>query len=183
MTLLYSKNAPITTWEMAAYQSATELYEKIEITESRFTQETHTPVTNLRHTIDEYILSRLYLETNPSETAVDSHKHYWTALASNAIATSKNQFNWNILLSDVVTTVIKKQRDYGHNNIAKFGITGLVIRVHDKVARTENLLLKDNYTNAVENESLYDTLTDIVGYSIIAFMWLNNTFLYQLEKN
>jgi hypothetical protein len=78
---------------------------------------------------------------------------------------------------------MNKQRDYGHNNIAKFGITGLVIRVHDKVARAENLLMKQDYENAVENESLFDTLMDIVGYSIIAFMWLNETFLYQLEKN
>jgi len=183
MTLLYSKDAPVTTWEMAAYQSAAELYKKIDITESRFIVETHTPVTNLRHAIDEYILSRLYLETNPSGVVVDSHKHYWLALTQNAIAMSKQYLNADILLSDVVTTVIRKQRDYGHNNIAKFGITGLVIRVHDKVARSENLLLKDNYSNAVENESLYDTLMDIVGYSIIAFMWLNSTFLYQLERN
>jgi hypothetical protein len=183
MTLLYSKDAQVTTWEMAAFQSGSELYKKICNTESRFTVKTHTPVTSLRHAIDEYILSRLYLETNPSKTTIDSHKYYWIALTQNAIAMSKQHLDINILLTNVVTTIIKKQRDYGHNNIAKFGITGLVIRVHDKVARAENLLLKDNYLNAVENESFYDTLTDIVGYSIISFMWLNNTFLYQLERN
>jgi hypothetical protein len=85
--------------------------------------------------------------------------------------------------SEILNTVIKKQKDYGHKNISKFGITGLVIRVHDKVARVENLMKKENYTNAVGDETILDTLMDIIGYSIIAYMWLNNTFMYELEKN
>ena len=182
MTLLYSKDAPVTTWEAAAYQSATELYSSFHLTQQRFVNVDYRPATNLRHAIDEYILSKLYLESSGT-SRVDSHKQYWAALSMNAIAMAKKIFNQDILLTHVVTTVINKQRDYGHNNIAKFGITGLVIRVHDKVARAENLLMKQDYENAVENESLFDTLMDIVGYSIIAFMWLNETFLYQLEKN
>lgn len=182
MTVLYSKDSPIVTWEAAAYQSATELYSSFHLTQQRFVNAEHSPATNLRHAIDEYILSKLYLESSGA-SRVDAHKQYWAALSMNAIYMARNIFSQEILLTHVVTTVIKKQRDYGHNNIAKFGITGLVIRVHDKVARTENLLMKQNHENAVEDESLFDTLMDIVGYSVIAFMWLNGTFLLQLEKN
>ena len=42
---------------------------------------------------------------------------------------------------------------------------------------------KENYANAVGDETILDTLMDIIGYSIIAYMWLNNTFMYELEKN
>ena len=69
--------------------------------------------------------------------------------------------------SEILNTVIKKQKDYGHKNISKFGITGLVIRVHDKVARVENLMKKENYANAVGDETILDTLMDIFGYSIV----------------
>ena len=74
----------------------------------------------------------------------------------------------------IKTTLVKKQRDYGSKNIEKFGINGIVIRIHDKIARLENLLNKNSFA---ENEPLQDTLLDIVGYSIIAVMWNNNYFM------
>ena len=104
-------------------------------------------------------------------------------MSTNAIRIAKD-FDATYLLtsSEILNTVIKKQRDYGHKNIAKFGITGLVIRVHDKVARVENLMKKEKYVNAVLDETMLDTLMDIIGYSIIAYMWLNNTFMYELGE-
>jgi hypothetical protein len=77
----------------------------------------------------------------------------------------------------IKTTLVKKQRDYGSKNIEKFGINGIVIRIHDKIARLENLLNKNSFA---ENEPLQDTLLDIVGYSIIAVMWNNNYFMAPL---
>lgn len=76
--------------------------------------------------------------------------------------------------NQIKTTLVKKQRDYGSKNIEKFGINGIVIRIHDKIARLENLLNKNSFA---ENEPLQDTLLDIVGYSIIAVMWNNNYFM------
>jgi hypothetical protein len=108
----------------------------------------------------------------------------WYSLASNAIRATKTFYPEKpARLVEVVLTVINKQKDYGHHNIAMFGITGLVIRIHDKIARAENLLQKRHMENAVAGESLYDTFVDIIGYSIIALMWLDNTFMFKLGES
>ena len=169
------KDNQIITWEMAAYHSTEELYIDINALSDY-------PIKNLRSTIDYYIDSKLYFDLEGVKT--QDHKHLWSMLSSNALRIAKtNDATYLLTESEILNTVIKKQRDYGHKNISKFGITGLVIRVHDKVARVENLMKKENYANAVGDETILDTLMDIIGYSIIAYMWLNNTFMYELEKN
>lgn len=80
----------------------------------------------------------------------------------------------------VTATLIRKQRDYGHENIARFGRQGLMVRLHDKVARLENLLASGRHP---ENESIEDTLLDIVGYSAIGMMWENGIFLLPLHEH
>ena len=81
------------------------------------------------------------------------------------------------------STLVKKQKDYGPKNIERFGLNGLTIRLHDKVARLENLLSKPKgVTNAVSDESVYDTLLDIGGYSAIALMWIRGEFLLPMEN-
>ena len=82
-----------------------------------------------------------------------------------------------VSVHDIVEILIRKQRDYGPENIAKFGRFGLVVRTHDKVARLENLLATGNKPN---NESVLDTLIDIVGYSAIGIMWEKDEFLLPL---
>ena len=79
-------------------------------------------------------------------------------------------------------TVIRKQHDYGPNNIAKFGLHGLVIRIHDKIARLENLTSEKRLGESlVSNESVFDTCLDIIGYSVVAIMWLYGIFLTPME--
>lgn len=70
--------------------------------------------------------------------------------------------------------VCRKQRDYGHNNISRFGRQGLMVRLHDKVARLENLLSSGRRPN---NESIEDNIVDLIGYSCIGMMWEEGTFL------
>lgn len=91
--------------------------------------------------------------------------------------------NVEIMNRDYISsTVIKKQHDYGPNNIAKFGLYGIMIRLHDKIARLENLLSSTRSgNNAVGDETVFDTLTDVVGYSTVGIMWLNNHFLLPLS--
>lgn len=78
----------------------------------------------------------------------------------------------------ILNVLISKQKDYGPNNIARFGTAGILIRMHDKIARLLNLLKRsdNNFNtatmiNAVQDESIADTLVDIIGYSVIAIMW------------
>lgn len=81
-------------------------------------------------------------------------------------------------LDSQLELLASKQHDYGHQNILKFGEHGVLVRLWDKIARYENLVRR-----GVDpaNESLHDTLIDIIGYCIIWQMLKNNTFGYPLE--
>jgi hypothetical protein len=73
----------------------------------------------------------------------------------------------------------RKHMDYGLNNIAlggdlnnkedkKFSLTGLAIRLTDKISRLKNLLI--NGKNFVKAESMEDTFIDIANYGIIGLL-------------
>ena len=72
-----------------------------------------------------------------------------------------------------------KHMDYGLNNIAlggdltddkdkKFSLTGLCIRLTDKISRLKNLLA--NGKNYVKGEGMEDTFIDIANYGIIGLL-------------
>jgi len=72
--------------------------------------------------------------------------------------------------------LIKKQNDYGPNNIrnAPGGpLNGLQVRLYDKMSRLINLIQSGAKP---ENESLRDTFVDIANYGVIGVMILDNTF-------
>jgi hypothetical protein len=73
----------------------------------------------------------------------------------------------------------RKHLDYGLNNIAlggdltnaedkKFSLTGLAIRLTDKISRLKNLLI--NGKNYVKGEGMEDTFIDIANYGIIGLL-------------
>ena len=73
----------------------------------------------------------------------------------------------------------KKQLNYGKSNIMlggdvndredrKLALSGIVIRMNDKINRLVQLVLKNNNDNV--NESIMDTFQDLCNYSIIAQM-------------
>jgi len=95
-------------------------------------------------------------------------KHEWVVMCKYAILAD------NSLTEDEMwRTLCAKQNDYGPNNIARFGQSGVLLRMHDKVARMENLISNGR---TAENESLHDTYLDIVGYSIIGMMLDDSSF-------
>jgi len=100
---------------------------------------------------------------------------------SNNSASAAGVFDSWMIREDITETLIRKQSDYGHHNIARFGRRGLVVRTHDKIARLKNLHLARSGKAA--NESLTDTYTDIIGYSAIGMMWERGWFLLDLTKD
>ena len=73
----------------------------------------------------------------------------------------------------------RKHMDYGLNNISlggdlknpndkKFSLTGLAIRLTDKISRLRNLLT--NGKNYVKGESMEDTFIDVANYGIIGML-------------
>ncbi len=101
--------------------------------------------------------------------------------------TSVNQTNTNKIDDKFITDVwrildsagnllIKKHHDYGPKNISLSPggpLNGLRVRMWDKVARINNLL--DSGVNP-SNESLRDSFIDLLNYSAIAMMVLDETW-------
>ena len=70
--------------------------------------------------------------------------------------------------------LIKKHLDYGPKNISESPggpINGLRVRMHDKLARINNLTDKGT---APQYESLEDSFKDMANYSIIALLVLRH---------
>lgn len=88
---------------------------------------------------------------------------------------------WTI--EDMIFLLASKQHDYGHANITKFGSQGVEVRLYDKVARYENLGERVVRGHDVSNESITDTLIDMIGYVIIWHMLKQNEFSLPLEAD
>lgn len=121
-------------------------------------------------------LSTSYFDDDTPESN-NSVIELWVTLGSYAITWGKIK-SIDIPKTKLLETLIRKQRDYGHHNIAKYGRKGLIIRVHDKIARLENLT---GQQIEAANEPIEDTILDIAGYSAIGIMWETGTFLLPLE--
>ena len=70
--------------------------------------------------------------------------------------------------------LVKKQGDYGPANIANApggALNGLRVRIHDKIARINNLVDSEKEPS---NESLQDSFMDLANYAIIALMVLDD---------
>ena len=183
------------SWEEAASLTVKELFKFISENEDLFADITRDVtlgnkvlgndfVKNMRTIVDYMIEVKVWDHDKTDNFEVASSiTNYWCILSVLSFLSLK-QTDKDLNLEEyrdwTLLTVTKKQRDYGAENIAKFGLNGLVIRIHDKVARLENLIKKNSNPS---NESLQDTLLDIIGYSIIAIKWINGTFLFPMSNN
>lgn len=87
----------------------------------------------------------------------------------------------NAKAKQLAETLIKKQLDYGQNNILGCPVgaeMGLIVRLFDKINRLANLYQQGREPS---NESLQDTWLDICGYGLIGMMLSDNTFKLPLE--
>lgn len=83
---------------------------------------------------------------------------------------------------ELENTLLTKHRDYGSKNISAApggALNGLRVRMHDKLARINNLVEKsENATNSVttEYESLRDSFLDLANYAVIGMLVLDETW-------
>lgn len=85
-----------------------------------------------------------------------------------------SEFELNVWSSydELAALLLKKHKDYGPKNISESPggpLNGLRVRMHDKLARINNLI--DNNRNP-ENESLEDSFKDMANYAIIGLLVL-----------
>lgn len=98
----------------------------------------------------------------------------WLRIAGLAVAACEG-----IDIDSVVNLLCSKQRDYGPNNILKFGHKGIAVRLSDKISRLQTLRQRQSW---FVPESAYDSFVDIVGYCIIALMLISGTFHLQMSQ-
>jgi len=105
-----------------------------------------------------------------NSTPVEIFEHEYPELADEFIQIQKEMYEM----------FARKHMDYGLNNIAlggdvlnnkddkKFSLTGLCIRLTDKISRLKNLLI--NGRSFVQGEGMEDTFIDIANYGIIGLL-------------
>ena len=77
-----------------------------------------------------------------------------------------------IVYNELMSLMLSKHKDYGPSNIANApggALNGLRVRMHDKLARINNLV--DENKNP-EHESLEDSFKDMANYAIIGLLVL-----------
>lgn len=63
----------------------------------------------------------------------------------------------------------KKNSDYG-NSFLDFNLIGILVRLNDKINRTDNLI---NFKkDSINYESIYDTIIDSFNYIVLALLFL-----------
>jgi hypothetical protein len=154
------------TWDESAENAVGIIYQMIR----------HNPkikISDIRQCIDDFIDEMFH---QPAGFA--AARTQWSILGATALEWGQKN---NIKLNEdtLVKLLIRKQRDYGHENIRRFGRQGLMVRMHDKIARLENLV---SGNKTPENESVFDTVCDIAGYSAIGIMWESREFLLPLGQ-
>lgn len=68
---------------------------------------------------------------------------------------------------EVAELVEKKNKDYGNSfdkTLAEYGDTAYFLRIEDKLSRLKSLSKKEA---SVSDESVEDTLKDIIGYTLL----------------
>ena len=70
-------------------------------------------------------------------------------------------------LAEVRIMMEERHRKYGPGNIAKHGPVGILVRMDDKFARLE--AGQGNF----DDETVENTLDDIIGYALIWKLWLS----------
>jgi hypothetical protein len=170
---VYGRKAP-TTWDDAARRAVFQIFNHSFNTWDR--------MSDVREYLD-YLIDEMGPESK-KEISGNVAAEYWAILGrtSAVVAEKKLVFseideNLNYWVDAISRILVKKQRDYGHHNIARFGRAGLLVRMHDKVARLENLIQNDTDP---ENESVVDNFIDVIGYASIGIMWERNWFLLPL---
>jgi len=105
-----------------------------------------------------------------NSTPVEIFEHEYPELADEFIQIQKEMYEM----------FARKHMDYGLNNIAlggdvlnnkddkKFSLTGLCIRLTDKISRLKNLLI--NGRSFIQGEGMEDTFIDIANYGIIGLL-------------
>lgn len=157
--------APPSTWNAAAAAAV----QKIETRQ--------TPIPGLAILELRLAFNRLegYFDISPMDH--EKLAELWAEVGHTAMRYASNSGS-RFTGEELTSTLVRKQRDYGHDNIRRFGTYGVIVRCHDKIARLENLRATGQDP---QNESVRDNIMDVSGYAAIGIMLETDTFELSLE--
>jgi hypothetical protein len=115
-----------------------------------------------------------YFNRHPGDTFNDRNPLEDELYAKARKANADNRFmqNVSLLYIDLEDLLLSKHRDYGPRNISDApggALNGLRVRMHDKLARINNLV---DSGASPEHESLEDSFKDMANYAIIGLLVL-----------
>jgi len=94
---------------------------------------------------------------------------------------SINFENFDIIFEKCRELAKEKNKQYGVKNLLIFNGLGILTRMNDKMARLNTLFDKwkkiNNIKEFIINETLDDTLLDLINYSIYLYLYKNNLLL------
>jgi tRNA 2-selenouridine synthase SelU len=82
---------------------------------------------------------------------------------NNFLKTQDKIQKYKSIQNELLETFIKKNNDYGNNNLDTYGKIGIIIRMQDKINRYLNIS-KNNIEIKVDDENLNDTIKDLINY-------------------
>lgn len=92
--------------------------------------------------------------------------------------------SYDLVIKEAKEIGKQKSHLYGTKNLVIFDGYGIVVRMNDKIARLNSLFSLWNdkqkeidYLNCSEDESLDDTLLDLINYSVYLYMYKNKILL------
>lgn len=101
-------------------------------------------------------------------TGIFNHAIFLLLALQNAKSPIYNPAEFSIaIMHNIINLLVKKNHDYGNsfgNQLARRGSIVFAIRMEDKVSRLRTLI---NEEAQVKDESIFDTLNDIIGYCIL----------------
>ena len=129
-------------------------------------------------------IEKYYDQKSTEKSTVDGNATY-TSETTNTLEIFESEYpelsdEFIRIQAEMYEMFARKHMDYGLNNIAlggdilnnkddkKFSLTGLAIRLTDKISRLKNLLV--NGRSFVKGEGMEDTFIDIANYGIIGLL-------------
>ncbi len=168
-TKVFDRYNGVVCWDDAATQSTDDIFSH--------SVSAKLSVRNI-HDVRGFLDAAIMLDFDAGNRPFEARYASWRDVGATAVLLAE-RIGVKLSRELVSSTLVRKQRDYGHENIRRFGSQGLFVRLHDKVARLENLLSSGALP---ENESLQDNVMDVVGYCAIGCMWEARVFLLPLAE-
>lgn len=100
----------------------------------------------------------------------------WADL-SRGVTDQKLERAWLRAVQGMYDTFVRKNRDYGAQNLSASGIIGIAVRIGDKVSRIWQLVgLRGQHTASVKEENIADTFLDLANYAVVGYLMASGSW-------